>query len=414
MIDQIINNKNTYFTPKTYGIEGLSINGFDINSIFVAGSNIGSFQKIHGNTYGLFLFHIKRSILSAIFLAIGYKKYGVENENTLLALDNTYLTVSQIKNLSDIEGILPTPSVIPWYITAPPSNIIIILLYLYSVIKAIARAILDFLKKCGISKVNNLFFTKTAEPKTMFMSGPSIAKSVAVVLKGSPFIANPPPLPLEQLSPAISEEVKQNILKTNAKIFQYTKSLNAHQVADFKRLLLDATELVYAASVACIDRLVIYDPVGTLNQNINLVAKSVKQKFDISKVGSSLSIPDIIIIFPSNKKQIKLYDGKIQVENLENDVFDAIPETPKSPHYTKFLEVVVLEKSNGKPFIFNVFQKVCSMIEQGLVKPEELESTMTAIYKESFIYPPVDLVITSGLLKSLEGIPPPLIKGSSS
>lgn len=414
MIDQVIENKNIYFTPKTYGIEGLSINGFDVNSIFVAGSNVGGFEKIPGNTYELLLFHIKRSILSAVLMTIGYKKYGVQNENTLVALNNTYLTVSQIKNLPDIEGILPTPNVIPWYITDPPSNIIIIILYFYSVIKAIAKAGLDLLQKFGISKINNLFFIKTAKTRTMFMTGPSVAKSVAVILRDSPFIVRPPPLSLKQPGPTISEAVKQNVTENNAKAFEYTKRLNAHQVADFKRVLLNATELVYAASVACIDRLVIYDPMGTLNKNINLVAESVKQKFDISKVSSSLLIPDTVIIFPSNKKQIKLYDGNIQVEDLKNDVFNTIHETPKSPHYTRFLEVVVLEKNNGKPFIFTVFRKICSMIERGLVKPEELESTMTAIYKESFIYPPVDLVITSGFLKNLEGIPPPLIKGSFS
>lgn len=411
MIDQFIKDKKAYFTLRTYGIEGLTINGFDVDSIFVAGSNMTSPENIPKTTFNLFIFHVKRSFLSAVFMTIGYKKYGVQFENIPLAQNDSNLTVSQIENVSNIDEVVPTPDVIPWYVTVPPSSIIIILLYVYSVMKTIVMVNLSFVKKLGSAEINIPFWTKRSESGTMFMSSPSVAKSVALVIRNTPFIAYPPPLLTEQ-SDMTNSEGSKNEEQTYDMISEYNKKKNAHQVADFKRVLLDATELVYTASVACLDRLVIYDSEGTLNQNINIFAKSVKKKFEISRIGSTMSIPDVRFTFPSNKKQINLFDGQIEVKTMESNRISSFPKSPKSFLQTKFLEVVVLERKNSKPYIATVFRQVCSMIDQGLIKSHELESTMAAIYTESYIYPPVQLVITSGLLSSLEGIPPPLITGS--
>lgn len=412
MIDQFIKDKRAYFTPKTYGIEGLTINGFDVDSIFVAGSNMASPENIPTTTFDLFIFHVKRSFLSAVFMTVGYKKYGVQFENTPLVQNDTNLTVSQIENVSNIDEIVPTPDVIPWYVTVPPSSIIIILLYVYSVIKIIITANVNFVRKLGRVEINIPFWTKRSESGTMFMSDPSVAKSVALVLRNTPFIVHPPPLLAEQSDMINSEGFKKEKQKSYGILSEYNKKKNAHQVADFKRMLLDATELVYTASFACLDRLIIYDSEGTLNQNIDILAKSVKKKFEISRIGSTLSIPDVRFTFPSNKKQINLFDGQIEVKTMKSNRISSYPKFPKGLLQTKFLEVVVLEKTNSKPYIATVLRQVCSMIDQGLIKPHELECTMAAIYTESYIYPPVQLVITSGLLSSLEGIPPPLITGS--
>lgn len=61
-----------YYSPKTYGLEGLNFKGFEVDQIFSAGSNIARPEDIPHNTFGILKYHIKRSLLLAILAIIGY------------------------------------------------------------------------------------------------------------------------------------------------------------------------------------------------------------------------------------------------------------------------------------------------------------------------------------------------------
>lgn len=414
MLDMLNSVKtDTYFTPRTYGIEGLTVNGFDVDSIFVAGSNVTSAEDLPTKTIELLRFHIRRSLLSAVFLAIGLKKYGVKYEADVTPLNATTLTVSEIKEPSEMESIVPNPDVTPWYINAVPSNLLIFLIQAYVFIKSVMGVVTGFFDKIGIKLPLTVPFVQSKpKDRTSFFSGSSLAKNVTVVLDSRPYIAAPPPLLPEDVAPAISETMQAEVVDVKSKIAMFNKNKNAHEVAEYKKLLVESTEIIYYSGAAQLERLNIYDRLGMMSMNPELLAKAVKKKFEVTSIGSSASIPDISFIFPGIKKQVNLFSGVITSVDLDDNSLGVKPMNSRSQSSSKPMEVVLLNERNGKQFITTVFRKVVSMIDQGLIKPDELESTLNTIYEESYIAPGSQLVITSGLTGLYKGLPPFLIKGA--
>lgn len=410
MFDNIKSNAQGYWTPKTFGVEGLLVNGFDVDSILVAGSNVLEQDNIPKNTFQLLKFHIKRSLLSALFLFMSYEQAGPRNQKVAnVANVNTndkICTVSEISDPSDLISVIATPDVQTRDLP-DASRLTMLLLFIYTAIKTILVKFQDLLVVMKLTDSKSLFFRHGSKSKKgSFLSGPSVAKNVSVVLTSHDFVVPPPPLLPDRLVQE-NDQVKLEIRAIKNEIAKYNKAKAVHLLSDYKRLVTDAAELVYCSTVASLERLSIYEASGALNQNPEMLARMVKEKFESVSIGSTMSIPDVVFVYPTERKRIELVNGKISTQNWTQSGFNL----NGSPKWNKALEVIVLEKQNGQTYATTVFGNFFSMVQQGMLKPEEVETTLDEIFEESFGQP-AHLIITSGISCSLKGIPPWIVRGS--
>lgn len=77
-----------YYSPKTYGLEGLNYKGFEVDQLFTAGANIATPDDLPNSTFGIFTYHIKRSLLTAI---LGF--YASVDNDAINKSDSSLLTV---------------------------------------------------------------------------------------------------------------------------------------------------------------------------------------------------------------------------------------------------------------------------------------------------------------------------------
>lgn len=410
--------RSTYYTPRTYGIEGLTYNGFDIDEIFVAGSNVNDESLVPKNTFELLLFHLKRSFLSALHSAIEYRLIGTQK----VVPSNTKgitVPVSELSDPADLANIIATPDIPPATLTAP-SGFMVVMLYLYSILKALTESILSLMTKSGFIKSKSplhLFSQEKLANKTAFM-GSSVAKSVTVVLTSHPYVAPPPPLHPDEVYS--EEESARTHIKANdeeiamikEEITKHEESKSAHIASDYKRLIVDASELVYFSAAASLERLTIYEATGVFSQSPQMLAKMVKSKFEASSIGSTQSIPSIHFVYPSKRLRVDLIDGQISVIDLNSIPTRGQEDEDSTDNWNRILEVVVLEKNDGQLFLSVVLRKVCVMVSKGQLRSDEVEKTLDRIFKEAYIAPGADLVITSGYTCELQGLSPLNVRGS--
>lgn len=386
-----------YYTPRTYGLEGLSFNGFPIDNIFVAGSNLFDPANSPETTWDLLKFHVKRSLLSAVHCALEYKIYGSPKPEKHLAKEN--LCITEITDVDDLELVTASPDV-EVLDSSSPSSIISYSLYLYTLLRTflgIYPPSDDFVTQPTLG-----FFRKD-QKKAVSFKGPSVAKNVTVVLTSHPFLAPPPPIiPDDNLRASpLSEKETTSI---NAKIEKYNKDKACHTVADLKRLLVDATDLVYQSNLASLERLTIYESTGVLCQSPDMLPKMVKKKFEAVSIGSTMSIPSIVFVFPSTRTRIELINGEITIMDARE--ISITPNSPAARTWNRILEIVLIKENDGKEFFSKVLQQVCLMVDQKLLKPDEVEKTLESVFDETYITPPAHLVITSGYTCELQGVPP--------
>lgn len=405
-----------YYTPKTYGIEGLKFNGFDVDQIFVAGSNVIQDGKIPFTTWGMLRFHVSRSLLSAVHGLMEKRYLGVEKKSPMVLRN---LDVSEVTNLADLDKVVPTADADLAVATAP-SSLMVVLMYIYSVISATFFYFLFFCSSTGFLKDTlhslPLFHPKDPSKRTVFMNSPTKATNVTVVLSSHPYVAPPPPfLPEEVTSSFESTHTfdAEEIAAAKLEISKYEIAKNNHEVSDYKRLLADASDLVYYASVSSLRRLTIYEETGVLNQNPELLAKSVKKKVELVGVGSTVTVPEIVFVFVSQQLKVALSNGRITISSLSAPSSTFGEDENVADKTNKPLEVVILEKRNGKRFAATVCRQLCSFVKKGLLTMDNFENSIERAFEEAYITPAADLVITSGLSCQLHGLSPLNVDGST-
>lgn len=409
---------NRYYSPKTYGVEGLSFNGFNIDQIFGAGASVFQEGILPKNTWELFIFHITKSLLAGFYSLMEHKYFGFQK--TKVTTTTQPLDIANLREPTELDQITPTPDVENFRVEEAPSSLAVVLMYIYSVIRATTSYFLCFCSDTGFLKdtLHQIPFlrNKKSVTRTAFMNAPTAAKIVTVVLTSHEFIAPPPPLePNEVLSSSGSQRKidAKDIALIRAKIAKYEAEKSSHLASDYKRLLIDSTELIYYSTVASLDRLNIFEATGTLSKNPELLAKQVKRKFETVSIGSTMSIPDIVFLFPSIRVKVEMIHGIISTVSTRNSAATIKPMQEKNAApWNRCLEVVVLERRDGKKLATSMCRKLCSIVDQGLLKSEEFEGSLERVFEEAYITPAADLVVTSGIACNLQGLSPLNMKGS--
>lgn len=394
-----------YYTPRTYGLEGLSYNGFSVDSIFVAGSNLFDPVNSPKTTWDLLKFHIKRSLLSAVHCALEYKIYGSPKPEKHPAKEPHCIT--EITDINDFELVSSSPDV-EILDSSSPSSIIAYSYYLYTLLQTFFLGIYPPNDDLVIQPI--LTFFRKSQKKTVPFNGPSVAKRVTVVLTSHPFLAPPPPIIPDDTLSQTSKLSEKEIKSIKAKIEKYDKDKRCHAVSDLKRLLVDATDLVYQSTIASLDRLTIYESDGVLCQSSDMLARMVKKKFEAVSIGPSMYIPSIAFVLPSTRTRIELINGEISVIDARES--SVTPNSPVNTAPSWILEVVLIKENDGKEFSSKVLKQVCFMVDQTLLKTEEVEKTLESVFDETYITPPAHLVITSGYTCEFQGVPPLNMRGS--
>lgn len=307
-------NEDRAYTPKTYGMEGLVFKGFNVDDIFVAGSN-GTYLT-QPNMWELLKFHIFRSIL-----------------NLLLALVAYYDTIPELwKHFSNFR-----------------------------------RGIFDF--KEFESSVYR--FLGCGTPKKVLITD-KVPNHVATILTYFPHVRPPPPSVPESIKltdGTVLEPPLEEIEEVYSTIQAFENEKVAHEASESKRLINEATELICWSIEKGIKTLTIYESVGVLcEQDVDRIIDYTRTKLALS--GNALNQKKVNVKFHTHRRMVSFNNTWAETSDLALDPFgiDAAREQDEDI----ILEVFVLDEVEAGQSIRDFITFTLEEIRNGRIKQDEL------------------------------------------
>jgi hypothetical protein len=250
---------------KTYGMEGIVFKGFNVDDIFVAGSN-GAYVT-QPNMWELLKFHIFRSILNLVLAVVAY------------------------------------------YDAIPE---------LWKQLSSFRRGIFDF-KEFEMSVYQFLGYD-TPEKNSITEKVPS---HVATILTYFPLVRSPPPSvpePIKLADGTVLDSTPEEIEEVYGAIQSFDNEKIAHQASESKRLVNEATELMCWCIERGIKTLTIYENFGVLcEQEADRIIDYTRTKLALS--GKALKNKKVNVKFHTYQRMVSFTNTWAESSNLLLDPF---------------------------------------------------------------------------------------------
>lgn len=446
------------YTPKTYGLEGFSFRGFEIDKIFSAGSSITNPADFPTSTWQLLKFHIRRSMLSAILNIIALKDDDpIQRANStivdlilklldFLASFTVFLgTISSFLQavLGWLNGITDYAlQLVDWLRPVIPVDLIKkIWDWLESLIPDPALALLTPVSDTWKSfrKGELLGPKKKVEIETLVLNKNNIlgsqsahTKNFAVMINSKAFVAPPPPfMPSEEQQESMDPEDVEAI-KRDIKLHEETESEFFQEETD--RVVEEAASVIYWSHLLKLQMVTLYEKQGLLAKNSAKVIEATKKKF----IHSGIRMPNMSMSFPSEEA---IYDIVSQssddktLEGIHTKVMSItkrkvaiLPDMLIKDSHKRFehtrppsawgdgpqnieMKVVVLERRNGRRLTMKALRRVCLLIEQGRMSKINAEQGVL-VYLEQYDIKPIDMVVCAGMSATVNGLPPLCVRNA--
>lgn len=343
-------NDDRVYTPKTYGMEGLVFKGFNVDDIFVAGSN-GTYVR-QPNMWELLKFHIFRSILNLVLALVGYYD----------SIPELWKQFSKFRR-----GIFD--------------------------FKEFETSVYQFLG-CGTSEKN-----PTAE---------KIPSHVATILTYFPHVQSPPPSVPETTTLAdgtVLEPSPEEVEEVYAAIRSFENEKIAHAESESKRIVNEATELMCWCIERGVKTLTIYEGSGVLcEQEVDRIIDYARTKLALS--GNALKNKKVNAKFHTHRRVVSFSNTWAETSNLSLDPF-GIDETNGNDEDI-VLEVFILEavepEKSLRDFIAFTSEEIANEhIKRDELSDEQLSSAFTSYTSGTSKCP--DILVLFGSKASLNGYP---------
>lgn len=427
-----------YYTPKTYGIEGLRFKGFELDNLLSAGANLQKAEDVPKSTWGIFKYHMKRSILLGMLNIV-----STTDDDPVKKADGTILDLAII-----LLNLLT--NVVAWLdsVTAVFNDIMDWVNNVTTWIQDLVQWLIDLLP-FGSSINKYLFRSRYSGSKSFAsliksFSSPSISiipqkkrvpspinptdaflaskKSIALVIQPKEYITPPPPLmPNEKERGKFSAE---QISAITAEIKEYERKESEFLEAETNRLVEEAALMIYWSFVLNLQHITLFENNAYLSGNSTKLIDAVKRKFQ----STNEKMPNMIFAVPSQKTLYDVIGGTrvslrsmemLSSEEIARDAQQRFPHTPTNssededlggPHNVK-LKVVVLDRKNGKSLTMKALRYTCKLVQEKKLLPINVEHAMV-LYLNQFHITPFQAVVIAGYQCSLEGLPPLSVRQS--
>lgn len=390
-----------YYSPKTYGLEGLNYKGFEVDQLFTAGANIATPDDLPNSTFGIFTYHIKRSLLTAI---LGV--YASVDDDAINKSDSSLLTViiqassfmsmivSLISSLSDFRR---------WVIasmqgafnrsTTMVQNITVKLPFFGPKIVSIAHYISEF-----ISLAFSNAFPKQKYESVSAIAGPVVSlQNIALVVHSNEFVAPPPPnIPSPQEKAAMPHEALTE-LYNEVQLYSETEAVFTR--VETRRVIEEAATLIHWAFVLNLQHITLCEELGYLSGNAAELIEAVKVVFEKAHE----KLPQMTFVVPS---QESVYD----VSNTCNPTVSrplSSSSTLERSRPTSYgsagivsggirrMKIVVLDCKNGKRLTLKGLRSACALVQKKMLEPENVARSVES-FMEQYGITDFDLVVSAG------------------
>lgn len=443
-----------YFTPKTYGIEGLRFKGFELDNILSAGANLSDPDIVPKSTWQILKFHLKRSMLQGILNVYSTKDNDAPYKVQSTLLDILALALALLENvtslLADITALFTR--IMDW-VDNMTSWIQGLVNGFITWLKDTFQAILDRLPFGA--QINKFVFRseydgkkpwpslfKSVSPRpTLSLPSPSTIimpkkkrvpspiipsdallasiKSIALIIHSNIHLAPPPPLlPNEKEQGNMSPEELSSILD---EISQFEASEQEFLAAETVRVIDEAAMMIYWSYVLNLQHITLFENNALLSGHGIELIEVVKRKFE----EASETMPTIAFAIPSQKTLYDVIGGSrvslramemLSASDIARDAQQRFPHSPLTvddaagPKNVK-LKVVILDRKNGKSLTMKALRYACKLVEEHKLSPVNVERAME-LYLGQFGIVPFQAVIATGYRCFLEGLPPLSVRDS--
>lgn len=319
---------NEYYTPRTYGIEGLTFKGFNIDDIFVPGSNGRYLRTQNPTMWDLLKFHITRSIL-----------------NGLLAI-------------------------VSFYESLP------------SFFKQLTLFRLSFSRFEEFEKIFTSLFKKDKANRVEINSTKNPPEHLATVLKSSPHIS--PPLPtipqsIELADGSVAAPTAEELEEIHYIIQKEESQKVEHHESETKRLIDETTELILWSIKAGITQLTIFESSGTLcEQEVERVVTYCREKMALADI--PLGEKPIKLCFHTQSREVLFDNASFTTGNKQLNPFNetGLGSRERLEPNGHLLQVNVLEEDDTCKSLTQFTKLVTEELENGNI-------TQDIVYKDDEI-----------------------------
>lgn len=455
-LEAIISEVN--YTPKTYGLEGFSFRGFDVDKFFSAGSSITNPVDFPTSTWQLLKFHIRRSLLSAVLniIALNDNDPIQRADSTLVDLITTILdflatftvflgtVVSLLQQaLEWLNGLTDyVQELINWLRPILPIDIIqrlwdwlcsLIPEPALSLFRPVGNTWRSFRKGELLGPKEKIEIeTLVLNPNNILGSQSADTKNFAIIINSKDFVAPPPPfMPSKEQQESMDPEDVEAI-KRDIKLHEETESEFFQEETD--RVVEEAASVIYWSFLLKLQMITLYERQGLLAKNSAKIIEATKKKF----IHSGIKMPNISFSFPSEEA---IYDVVSQssnddtlegthskVMNISKRKVVISPDVLIRDSHQRFehtrppsawgdgpqniqMQVVVLERKNGRRLTMKALRRVCLLIEQGRLSKFNAERAIL-VYLEQYNIKPIDMVVCAGMFATVSGLPPLCVRNA--
>lgn len=410
-----------YYSPKTYGLEGLSYKGFEVDQLFTAGSNIASPDDLPTDTYGILKYYIKRSILTGILgIFAFFDQDAVDRSESHFLGVIVYAMAAMSGFVAFLVRIDDSKRWIIAYIKGFLSNTFSVVKNVSAKVPIVGSKLVTFIHY--FSEYLSLVYARLVpKQKTEVVSpiaGPVLSsRNIAMIIHSNEFVAPPPPV-----LPTPEEEARmpaEEVTELHKEISFYKETQKLFYEVETKRVINEAAMLIHWAFVLNLQHITLCEYLGYLSSHSTELIDAVKTVF----LNAHEKMPQMSFVVPSEESILDVTntaDATPVSRDLSSSSAMAISR-PASSSYgngvalsggsIRSMKIVLLDQKNGKRLTLKGLKSACVLVQKTGLEPENVERSVES-FMEQYGITSFGLVIAAGPTAVLDGLPPLSVKNA--